>query len=161
MLLLLIPILLILGIIIYQDFSSKSIHWLTLPPLFIGLLLYTFEKLAFQDIIFNLLFIIVILGSLILYLRLREGKWINPTKSFFGWGDILFLFAITPSESTRNFMFLFIFGTVFSLLLTLALRLVSEKFEIIPYAGMFSIFLLAHLIYTYLNPQFSFIKLLN
>jgi len=159
--LLLIPILLILGIIIYQDFTSRSIHWFTLPPLFIGLTIYTFDKLSFQDIIFNFLFIIVILGSLVVYLRFREGKWVNPTKSFFGWGDILFLFAITPSESTRDFMFLFIIGTTFSLLLTLTLRLMSTKFDVIPYAGMFSIFIISHLIYSYMNPNFSFVKLLN
>jgi hypothetical protein len=101
------------------------------------------------------------MGSLILYLCLRQKEWTNPTKAFFGWGDILFLLAITPTEDNKSFMFLFISGTLFSLVLTLVLRMTSVKIDTIPYAGMFSIFLMAHLIYSYFNPQFSYYKLLN
>ncbi|MEX1193174.1 MAG: hypothetical protein WED10_00035 [Brumimicrobium sp.] len=161
MIVLLITILFIFGIIVFQDFKSRSIHWLLLPFLFVGLLFYTIESISFVDILFNLLFISIIIGSLILYLRIRQKEWVNPTKEFFGLGDILFLVAITPSENTKNFMFLFISGTIFSLLMTLLLRLMSTKFEIIPYAGMFSIFMMLFLVYTYFNPQFSFYKLIN
>lgn len=157
----LITILLLLGIIVFQDFMSRSIHWLTLPPLFIGLFFYKLEIVSFYAILLNLIFISIIMGSLVVYLRIRQKTWVNPTKSFFGWGDILFLLAITPVEDNRSFMFLFISGTLFSLLLTLLLRMTTIKIETIPYAGMFSIFLMAHLIYSYFNPQFSYYKLLN
>ena len=161
MVIFLIVILVVLGIIVFQDFITRSIHWLTLPPLFIGLVFYKAETVSFYDILLNLLFISIIMGSLILYLRIRQKEWVNPTKSFFGWGDILFLLAITPAEDNRSFMFLFICGTVFSLLLTLLLRMTTIKIDTIPYAGMFSVFLMAHLIYSYFNPQFSYYKLLN
>ena len=161
MIIILIAILLVLGIIVFQDFSSRSIHWITLPPLFVGLFFFKIETVTFIDIFLNILFIFIIFASLILYLRFREKRWVNPTKAFFGWGDILFLFAITPSEDNRSFMFLFIGGTLFSLLLTLILRVATVKLDTIPYAGMFSIFLIGHLVYSFFNPQFSYYKLIN
>lgn len=98
---------------------------------------------------------------MILYLRFRQKEWVNPTHDFFGWGDILFLVAITPSSNFRNFMFLFISGTIFSLILTLLIRLFKANFYIIPYAGMFAIFMISYLLYNFYNPLFSFYNIFN
>ena len=157
----LLTISLLLAIIVIQDFKNRSIHWFTLPLLFIGLYFYRIDSITYADILLNILFIFIIIGSMILYLRFRQKEWVNPTHDFFGWGDILFLIAITPSSNFRNFMFLFIIGTVFSLILTLLIRLFKANFEIIPYAGMFAIFMISYLLYNFYNPLFSFYNIFN
>ena len=161
MLSLLLILIILLTIIVIQDFKSRSIHWVTLPPLFLGLYFYTFDYITISDLLLNLSFLVIIFTSMVIYLRFRQKEWINPTKEFFGWGDILFLIAITPAANFRSFMFLFIIGAVFSLVLSVSIRIFNKSFDTIPFAGMFSVFMIFYLIYKYFHPEFSFYKLLN
>src|SRR5690554_5273819 len=112
-------ILILLAIIVFQDFKTRSIHWITLPPLFLALYFFPLDIINQFDVLQNFFFLVLIFAFMSLYLRFRQNEWVNPTKDFFGWGDILFLIAITPATYFRNFMFLFIFGTIFSLLFSI------------------------------------------
>ncbi len=154
-------ILILLAIIVFQDFKTRSIHWITLPPLFLALYFFPLDIINQFDVLQNFFFLVLIFAFMSLYLRFRQNEWVNPTKDFFGWGDILFLIAITPATYFRNFMFLFIFGTIFSLLFSIFLKIFNKNFSTIPYAGMFSIFMFFYLIYKHFHPNFSFDKLLH
>jgi hypothetical protein len=144
----------VLLVIIWQDLKLRAIHWITLPILFLGLFLlnYPIEMwIVFQ----NILFIGILMLAVSIYVSLRNKKWTNLTKRYFGLGDILFLTAITPIAEPYVFMLLFISGTVCSLLITL-IRMALKPQRNIPYAGYFSVFLIGYIVVDYmceLNPS--------
>lgn len=152
-------LLIVLFTIAYQDLASRSIHWVTVPMLFISIICYLQFNIDVYSIFLNLLFLLFTLGTLVLYLRLRTGKFLDITKSHFGLGDILFLFALVPISAFNGFVVLFTMGTLFTLILGLILNQVSKS-ESIPYAGNFSIFLMVLLSIDKFLPTLTFTKFL-
>lgn len=136
----------VLFILFIQDFSGRSIH-ISLPPLLFGLLYwYNREEITTTDLIFNLGFISLVIGLLFIYISLRTKKLTNPFKRHFGLGDLLFLFSISPIDKTYNFMFIFIIGTLFTVILHTLVQ-IFQTTSTIPYAGYFSIFIILLLLY--------------
>src|SRR5690554_5589713 len=60
---------LILLVIIYQDFKTRSIHWITIPALFTALFLYNADNILIKDILLNILFLLIVFLFMIIYLR--------------------------------------------------------------------------------------------
>jgi hypothetical protein len=133
-----------LSVILYQDVKHRAIHWLLLPLLFVCGLYLKFNELSFLSLVYNALFIILLMGTLLIYLRLRFGQFVNPLKNHFGIGDVLFLFAIIPFFAFPLFMPLFSVGTIFTLIIYLPGYLLKKQ-KTIPYAGYFALFLAIHL----------------
>lgn len=146
---------LVMLIITYQDIKDRSIHWLTIPVLFIGLLWWqNFDWFYLIETGKNILFIISVLLILTLYMSIKHGSFQNITTSYFGWGDILFLFAITPSFTNQGFMIFFILGTLLVLIVSLILLRFSPSFTLIPYAGLFALLLNGFLLFsTFVNEK--------
>jgi hypothetical protein len=85
------------------------------------------------------------MALLALYIAVRFGNPFDLFKRYFGWGDVLFLLAITPLCTFREFILLFTAGTI----ITLALFGIGQLFKkrtTIPYAGYFSLAIIAYLI---------------
>jgi hypothetical protein len=148
---------LIMGIFlltVYQDMKFRTIHWLIIPLLFIlgSVYRYPFE---WTDILYNTVFIGVLLFSMVLYVSLKNRQFINVTKNYFGWGDILFLFAITPYFELREFMLVVIVGTVFTLILSLLFTALKKPLKTIPFAGFFSLFLMLYMVVNYIDNTFN------
>lgn len=137
-------------VIIWQDLKLRSIHWVTLPVIFAGLVLLNYP-IEVNVILRNSLFIAILMVIVSLYVSARNRKWTNLTKRYFGLGDILFLVAITPVAEPYLFMLLFISGTLFTLLVTL-IRMAIKPQPNIPFAGYFSIFLIGFISLDYIYP---------
>jgi hypothetical protein len=140
----LIAIITVLVTIIYQDFRYREIWWFTPPLLFIGGFAYKWETLNWQHFVFNFLFIGIMIGLLMIYVRFRFGSN-NLFKEYFGLGDVLLLFAITPLFSFPFFIYFFTGGTIISLIGYLVLTLFKEQ-KSIPYAGYISFCTIAFLL---------------
>lgn len=127
------------GITLFQDVKYRGVHWFVFPLLIVGTVLYRDGQMEWQQMGYNLAFVIVLLSSLTLYLTLKQGTLIVITQGYFSWGDILFLLALIPLFDVRTYMFYFIIGTIGSLLIHIAAsRFQSQKS--VPYAGYMSIF---------------------
>lgn len=135
----------LLLIILIQDVASRSIWWF-LPPLLFGALIWLrFDEITWIGMAFNIGFIVVLMTLLTGYIRLRWGKLQHPFKEHFGWGDLLFILAITPLLPFQNFVYFFTAGTF----LTLVIHFIATAFRkqtTIPYAGYFSLVTLTYLI---------------
>ena len=137
-------------VIIWQDLKLRSIHWITLPVIFAGLVLLNYP-IEVNVILRNILFVAVLMFVVSIYVSMRNRKWTNLTKDYFGLGDILFLIAITPVAEPYLFMLLFISGTLFTLIITL-IRMTVKPQRNIPFAGYFAVFLIGFISLDYIYP---------
>lgn len=145
----------VMVVISYQDLKYRSIHWITIPLLFISILWWQdFSIPTLIETVKNLLFIIVIMFFLTIYVSFKNRSFQNITESYFGWGDILFLLAITPAFSNHVFMLFFIGCTILVLIISLILMKLIPAFEVIPYAGLFALILNGFLLFsTFINDK--------
>jgi len=144
-----------MAVISYQDLKNRAIHWVTLPLLFGGLLWWKgFTSFTFIETGKNLLFIIAVLFFVTVYISLKHRSFQDITQSYFAWGDILFLLAITPVFTNQAFMLFFIGCTVVVLIISLLLMNMMSSFKLIPYAGLFALILNGFLLYsTFINNK--------
>lgn len=142
-------IIIILCVLIYQDFRFRSVSWILLPVLYlfifwsVSLNINTLH--AFQNSLYNSLFVMVQLGLVIIYFYLRNRSIRYFTSTHMGWGDILFFFAITPMCSLLNYILFLTGGMLLILLYYMSLRIfhkVELQSHTIPLAGILSALLI-------------------
>lgn len=134
----------ILITIIYQDFRYREIWWFTPPLLFISGLIFQWKLLNWEHFLFNLLFISFVVSFLVVYVRIRFSSK-NLLKDYFGLGDVLVLFALTPLFAFPFFIYFFTFSTIISLI-GFFLVSVFKAQKSIPYAGYISLCTIVFLI---------------
>lgn len=146
---------LVMAVITFQDLKDRSIHWVTIPLLFGSLLWWqNFSVPSLIETVKNLLFIVVLLFFLTVYISFKHRSFQNITKSYFGWGDVLFLLAITPTFSNQTFMLFFIGCTILVLIISLIMMKLNPFFTVIPYAGLFALLLNGFLLFsTFINDK--------
>lgn len=140
-------VILLLIIIVFQDLKFRKIH-VALPLLIFGLSLFISKEkfdLPIKIIITNLVFFIIVIGFLVLYMSLKNRKFLNPFTNYFGLGDFLFYMSIAPLFVTFNYILFFILSMVFSIIMQLSLRKMMDE-KSVPLAGFSSLFLLLILI---------------
>ncbi len=130
-----IALVLILVIAFYQDWKYRAISWLVFPVLLsVAFVLFWLSQLALNTVVFNIVFLTVIIGSLFLYVSVKRRRWVNIFKADLGLGDVLFLVAICPLFSERNYILFFITGMLFSGLIHLFVFAWNKEVKI-PLAG--------------------------
>src|SRR5690606_5097641 len=89
----------------------------------------------------SLLFLTINFVVITIYFSIKNSALINPFKSYIGLGDLLFLLAVVPFFSFRNYLLFFVTGMIFSLILY---SLFKKKYlaKTIPLAGYLSIYLI-------------------
>lgn len=126
--------LLLLLTILVQDIRSRSIWWF-LPPLVFGAIVFLrMDALSWSAVACNAGFIALLMLLLTGYIRLRWGKLQHPFREHFGWGDLLFILALTPLLPFQQFVYFFTAGTFLTLVLHLIVSLFRRQ-STIPYAG--------------------------
>lgn len=142
-----------LCILAFQDVRSRTVSWVLMPVLFTCLFFYYPSSYLYPvDLLQKFAFLLLILSLLIVYIKLRKGRTVSVTKSYFGWGDILFLVALIPFGSLFGYLALIVIGTFFTLVLFLLLLLFKSTTKTIPYVGYFALFFIAILILEKATP---------
>jgi len=137
-----ISLVLCLALAFIQDWKERSIHllvFLAIAAIAVGKLMMTDFQLAIAG--FNLLFVAIVIGLLMIYISLKSGKGVNIFKEHFGIGDLVFYLAITPLFGSRNFILFFITGLVLSAIAH-SFVLKFKKDSPIPLAGYLSLYLI-------------------
>ena len=137
-----IALILIFGIIIYEDLNTRLVHWVLFPVLtfLLGWLFY--NKVGFSIfVMFTSINIMII--SLLLFILFLYAKWIIKLpflNTVFGLGDLLFFYALSMAFPTITFIILFVSALIFSLLLHLVIKKKKTQ-TTVPLAGYMSVFI--------------------
>lgn len=134
----------LLAVLFVQDWKSRLIH-VSLPIgiFVISLCLNTGTAAAKATLVFgNLVFFLLTLSLLVAYMSLKNRKFLNPFKNYFGVGDLLFFMAVTPLFLMRHYVIYFVLSMVLSIVLQASLKKRVEK-DSVPLAGFASLLLIA------------------
>lgn len=139
-------LLLTLLVLAFQDVRKRQV-WVLLFPIICGLSLwYKWQTMQWEQLIWNLGFILVCLLGLTLYLTLKTKQLVLIWKGYFSWGDILFLVAITPLLWFPTYLVYFTVGTILSLVIHTVVLITQKKTtKSVPYAGYMSLVLIGYL----------------
>jgi hypothetical protein len=97
-------------------------------------------QLEITVLLANVIFLLLTLILLVLYMSIKNRRFLNPFANYFGIGDLLFFLAITPLFYTYNFILYFIFSMIFSALLQVIFGKLM-KIKTVPLAGFSALFL--------------------
>lgn len=140
----LLVLLLVLLVIVYQDFKYRAISWWTIPILLGSSLWYALSSSSFRWamlLVNNSLLMVQLLGVM-LYFSIKHRQLVNLTKQYLGIGDILFLVAISPIFAPLHFCLFLVFGLLLTLIIWGLCSIFSSHTSTIPLAGFLSVYLL-------------------
>lgn len=132
-------LIIVFAMVLYQDFKNRLVYWFLYP--IIGILAFAIQLynlptiVAFFNLGFNLLFVVIILGVSFFYIRFRKLNFLNSI----GIGDVLFFVFISCTFSIISFLVLFVFALLFSLILHLVLNN-KKNHQTVPLAGYMALF---------------------
>lgn len=138
-------IIVILGIITYQDIRYRKIYWVFFPILS---LLWAYINVVDNGLIptfintaLNLL-LVVLQFSLLIFLLHISGNGIRENiEKMIGWGDFLFIICLCFGFPFDDFIFIMISGLLFSLLIWLLYSLIKRnQSKEIPLCGLMALF---------------------
>lgn len=138
----------ILLIVLYQDIRFRGVHWIFFPLLMFGSFFVRINDLILIEYGMSLVYLISILFLLTIYLTVKNGQFTNFLKGYFSLGDVLFLLAVIPLFSFTQYVFFFIFSTLFTLVAHLIISQFDDR-KTIPFAGYASI----PVVIILLNPE--------
>lgn len=142
MIILKIILLIILGIIVFQDIKERAVWWILFPLFLIAAGYLNFlrnpEGMFFIFSFLNFLILGVILGISFLYAKFKMN--VNFINGAFGIGDLLFFIALTLAFPTVTFIVVLVFCLIFSLVLHSFLAKAREI--TVPLAGYSALFLI-------------------
>ena len=136
-------ILLLLIVLIYQDFTERSVHWFLFPLLIISQFTLTYLSIGWDDLLLNATVILALLALqfllLSLYFSFRNGRLINIINKYIGIGDLFYFLFLCLAFSPFNFISFFV-GSLLLILTTyfLLIRTKTKQYKI-PLLGSLSI----------------------
>lgn len=154
-------ILLILIVIIYQDFRYLEVSWILFPVMLISsvwFILYEINlKTLFLNTGINLCFLCLLLGFVTAYIFIKEKK-ITKLPEYLGMGDIIFLVIVSILLSPVNYIIFNIFSYLLILLTYSLLGSFRKKSVRIPLAGLQAAFLFILILLSTFISDFSLIN---
>jgi Flp pilus assembly protein protease CpaA len=138
-------LLLILGVLAFQDFKQRAVSWIFLVVLFVlivtkALLVLPLAVLggyfAINAMILSLQFI-----GLIFYFKMKGYSFSDFWKQVMGAGDFLFLLCLCGAFAPFNFIVFILAGLAFTILGYIAMFVFRVRnAKAIPFAGLLAIF---------------------
>ena len=96
---------------------------------------------ALVNVATNMLLLFYLAIGILVYVRIRRGKWMNPLKEYVGSGDLIFLAGVAPLFDLRGYLLLLIGASVFSLVWMAVARAAGGAARTIPFVAMTGIVL--------------------
>jgi hypothetical protein len=146
--------------IAYQDFRYRAIHWFLFLSLAFLLVLDGLNSHPANQyglsVIFNIILILLQFTILFLFYHIRGRSIRSLLNTTIGSGDIIFIFSLSLAFSWQNFLFYYIGAMIFSILAWLILRtILHPKSELIPFAGLMSVFCFILFLIELMVPGFT------
>ncbi len=142
-LLLLVPI----GVLAAGDFRRREVGvvWLAVfAATALGVALWSDGwRETLVNVAFNVLLLLYLAVGIMVYVRIRRGKWMNPLKEYVGSGDLIFLAGVAPLFDLRGYLLFLIGASVFALVWTAVARAAGRT---IPFVAMTGIVLVVTII---------------
>lgn len=129
--------------VLIQDVRYRRIH-IIFPPLIYLFIYLSININAFSIIdisIYNSFFLLLVLLGLVLYMSIKNKRFLNPFEHYFGLGDLLFYLSITPAFVLKNYILFFIASMLFAVIMQL-LFIKKMKNQTVPLAGFSALFLM-------------------
>jgi len=136
-------VVLVFGLIAFQDFKGRAVYWILFPIMGAFLAALFLYEVSFEQYFYIVGFNIVLV-SLVLLVLYAYTKYVAKKQFLnfsFGLGDLLFFYAFALGYPTYTFLILFVASIFFSLLAFLFIKFGTDS-ETIPLAGLMGLFLI-------------------
>ena len=152
---------LLLAVIVFQDFSIREISWYLIPLLLIAFIYKAFntnsESSLLKNVFFNIAFMVIQIVLLTVYMSIKNKRPVNIINTYIGLGDILFFIVVCTAFSIGNFISFYLLSLLFTLSGVIIYNFFSrKKTREIPLAGIMSLLLIALIITNKLIPAINF-----
>jgi len=147
-------ILLILGLLAYQDFRFRQISVAGIVALSCFVIFRRLSAIPLKELehqfLLNTLFVVVQLSLLALYYLIRNKNLKGLYTGGIGLGDILFFVILCIAFPSSRFVLYFLIGLVLSLISYGSYMLVRKNAnKHTPLAGLLAFFWIVQIVYTY------------
>jgi len=156
-------IVLLLAVLVYQDFKFRAISWIPLPILFVGFFILAEQGNTLAEIsrffLCNLLFVFLQLAALFVFFFIKEKRIFNIINTYHGLGDVLFTIVLCMAFSTVNFIHFYLCSLIIAIIgykMFMFLRPVAR--EGVPTAGIIALTLAVLILVKYLIPGIDFYR---
>lgn len=132
----------LLLLLFLQDWKYRRIHVVLPVLIFISSFFSVDLKMnSLTKVIgLNVFFFTLTLSILVIYMSIKNKKFLNPFQNYFGLGDFLFYICISPLFLIKNYILYFVLSMIFSILLQFGLKKIVNH-DSVPLAGFSSVFL--------------------
>lgn len=160
---LVIILVLVLAVVVFQDFKSKAISWFLIPLLIIGFAVKAVLKIDTEELIIyfgiNFLTVLINLIGVTLMVSIKEKKITNILKTHLGLGDVLFFLVLTLAFSPINFVVFYLGSMLLTTLIYAGIiHFNKNKKTLIPLAGAMSLLLIVTLLIEQITTSFQFFQ---
>ena len=153
---------LFLGLIFWEDFTSRLVNILYFVALaIITSVIFMLQNGVVKNMIFSLCFLLLNLLGVKMYTIMKKG---GHNVGFFeipdlAEGDILFFLTVIPLFSFFNYIVFFISGLLVSLVIHLLVKVSIDKRNTIPLAGYMALYLVGIVLYSQISDTNLYINL--
>lgn len=114
-----------------EDYRKREINVLWL---FLFVLLVIVNSIHMKSYItimsnmfYNSLILCFLLASISIWLSIRKREFVNPFIQYIGWGDIIFLWALTPVFNLRGYLIYLIISSSISIIYWMTYNKLIQK----------------------------------
>jgi Flp pilus assembly protein protease CpaA len=138
-----------------EDYRKREIHvlWLALFVIFV-IVNCALEQSCItilSNMFYNSLILCLLLASICIWLYIRKREFVNPFIRHLGWGDIIFLWALTPVFNLRGYLIYLIVSSSISIIYWVVYNKLIQKrhnrYSTIPLVTMAGITYFTYLIF--------------
>ena len=153
---------LFLGLIFWEDFTSRLVNILYFIALaIIASVIFMLQNGVVKNMVFSLCFLLLNLLGVKMYTIMKKGA--NNVGFFeipdLAEGDILFFLTVIPLFSFFNYIAFFISGLLVSLVIHLLVKVSIDKRNTIPLAGYMALYLVGIVLYSQISDTNLYINL--
>lgn len=154
-------IIILLFVIVIQDFRQREISWFLIPLLLLvfvskGLILLNkFVLLRYSAINFGFIFFQLLM--LTVYMSIKNKKPMFILNTYLGIGDVLFLIVLCSAFSPANFIVFYLSSLIFTLIIFSIYKLIVKNADKhIPLAGVVAALMIGMVLLKSVLPQINF-----
>ncbi len=89
---------------------------------------------ALGNTLINIALLVYLCAGIVLWLRLRNGRWINPLRGHVGSGDLVFMLCLTPLYDLRGYLLMVLLASAAALVWWILVRWIFIRYNPVRWA---------------------------